>query len=277
MTVDPVEVSSVLFRICSSSGVLETSLERGSVVPNLRPDPRLEPHGATSPLAVSISAYRRKQPGVPPTRRRGCGHSFHLTVLSLNIRSLAEQGKIKFATERLQTLGVDVCCFQETRLREHIKIDKVDDYHIFSTPASRHKGGLFTMILDRKGLQALDYMADCPRVSCLTVLVNGGRVHIVNVHAPTTESSVEEHHDFACQLDHVLSIISGGRLLVCGDLNARLGGLDYVMIGPFAISHCPQRAAHRRTALDRLQASKVFALNTFFGGIDDFTWIHPSG
>eukprot|EP00971_Amphidinium_carterae_P173826 3445582-Amphidinium_carterae.1 len=49
------------------------------------------------------------------------------------------------------------------------------------------------------------------------------------------------------------------------------------MIGPFAISHCPQHAAHRRTALDRLQASRVFALNTFFGGSDDFTWMHPSG
>eukprot|EP00971_Amphidinium_carterae_P329872 6462612-Amphidinium_carterae.3 len=201
-------------------------------------------------------------------------------LLSINIRPLAEQGKLVYVASKLSDCEVDVACVhvQETRLRDDIDVKKAGSYSLFTTPASRYKGGLMTMVRDRAGVVPIDYIDSFPRVSRLTIRINGHLLHVVNCHAPITEAPEVDHVDFATQLmDVVNPIRCSGKILVCCDLNARLKGLTYSIIGPMALSECPLGASHRTDVLDLLQSLDLYALNTFAGTESDYTWIHASG
>eukprot|EP00971_Amphidinium_carterae_P164155 3254212-Amphidinium_carterae.1 len=69
---------------------------------------------------------------------RGALRSDHFVfpVLSLNIRSLAEKGKISFLAKKLKSMEVDVACVQETRLRDTVTMDRVGECSTYFTPAS---------------------------------------------------------------------------------------------------------------------------------------------
>eukprot|EP00971_Amphidinium_carterae_P192326 3816336-Amphidinium_carterae.2 len=69
-----------------------------------------------------------------------------LNVLTLNIRSLAETGKLLFAAQCLAQLEVDIGCFQETRLKDDLPVESVGEYALFLNPASRYKGGLAILV-----------------------------------------------------------------------------------------------------------------------------------
>eukprot|EP00971_Amphidinium_carterae_P352277 6492525-Amphidinium_carterae.2 len=209
-------------------------------------------------------------------RKRADAFTFRL--LSINIRSLAEQGKLVYVASKLRDCEVDVACVQETRLREELDVKTTGEYSLFSTPSSRYKGGLMTLVRDRAGIQTIEYDDSSPRVSRLTMLVNGHRLHVVNGHAPITEAPDAEHADFAAQLKAVVdSIRHSGRILLCCDLNARLKGVELPLVGPLAVSECPLQASHRRSVLEYLQSLDLLALNTFVGSDDGFTWTHNSG
>eukprot|EP00971_Amphidinium_carterae_P066471 1316342-Amphidinium_carterae.1 len=201
--------------------------------------------------------------------RASCGRrssSFNFKLLSINIRSLAEQGKLVYVTTKLSDCEVDIACVQETRLRGDLDVRKVGDYSLFTTPASRYRGGLMTLVRERPGVQTVDYVDGFLRVSRLSVRVNGRLLHIINCHAPITEAPIEDHAEFAVQLKEVVDPVrSKGKVILCGDLNARLKGLSYSIIGPTALSACPFGASHRKEVLDYFQELDLFALNTSMG------------
>eukprot|EP00971_Amphidinium_carterae_P064505 1277814-Amphidinium_carterae.1 len=60
-------------------------------------------------------------------------------------------------------------------------------------------------------------------------------------------------------------------------MNARFGNIQSPAIGANAISVCPTLACHRRPVLTFLEHCGLYALNTFMGESDDYTWAHVSG
>eukprot|EP00971_Amphidinium_carterae_P080855 1599482-Amphidinium_carterae.2 len=260
----------------------QASLDADYVVANVRPDVSDVVHGALSPppchLRASLQKWACSKDSTRHSRRSRKAAVFEFKLLSINIRSLAEQGKLVYVSSKLEDCSVDIACVQETRLRGDLDVRKVGEYSLFTTPATRFRGGLMTLVRERHGITPLDYVDTFWRVSRLSVRVNGRLLHIINCHAPITEAHADEHADFAVQFKAVIDPIKNtGKVLVCGDLNGRLRGLDYPNIGPLALSTCPLGATHRKEVLDYLVSMDLYALNTFVGAQDDYTWMHVSG
>eukprot|EP00971_Amphidinium_carterae_P154830 3070056-Amphidinium_carterae.1 len=121
------------------------------------------------------------------------------------------EGKIVYVSTKVKDCGVDTACFQETRLCDQLKLTKTGGHSIFSTPALR-----------------------------LIATVNGVTLHVINCHAPIIEASDTDHEDLAVQLELAVNLIRHlGHIVICCDLNAKLKGLNYSIIGPMALSTCP--------------------------------------
>eukprot|EP00971_Amphidinium_carterae_P000546 11051-Amphidinium_carterae.1 len=203
---------------------------------------------------------------------------FALKVLTLNCRSLLEQGKLVFVADRLKTLEVDIACIQETRLRDKLDIEAVGEYKICSSAAEPHRGGLMILYQTRPGITLIEHCSTSTRVLRATFRINGRKLHVLAAHAPTEEDSPHAHSLFSIHVQQALGKLPSNELVVLGcDMNAKVQGLDLKMVGENAISRCRYSAAHRLPLLTALDAKGFRMVNTFLGSDADVTWRHPNG
>eukprot|EP00971_Amphidinium_carterae_P165650 3283655-Amphidinium_carterae.1 len=199
-----------------------------------------------------------------PKKQQPCGvHAsdpqatltFGLSILTINIRSLNEAGKLKFVASKLEQLGVDIAFIQETRLPDSFDMTKIDGYHIVSSPSastSGAHGGLMTMVRCSLDAAPLYSQHVSHRVLVSAVRLSGKYCRLVNAHAPVTEAPVAEHNQFAA------------------DIGATLKQQE-------AASRCPDGAQHRRSCLSHLDAAQLVAVNTVLPHPHPLTWRHNSG
>eukprot|EP00971_Amphidinium_carterae_P102402 2027360-Amphidinium_carterae.1 len=207
-----------------------------------------------------------------------------LKCITINVRSLNEAGKIKFAAEQALLLHADVVFLQETRLAQDTADMKVGEYTIVTSPAlstTGAHGGLAIFVKVDKNLQILSHRAVSHRVLVVFIRLGSTKAcRLICAHAPIAESPSEDHDLFAKHISMALSGTQAGELVFLGiDLNARLGGLhtDFACVGEHAASVCPLRATHRHSCLAVLSAAKLVAVNTVVPHGDPMTWRHNSG
>eukprot|EP00971_Amphidinium_carterae_P343866 6483898-Amphidinium_carterae.2 len=209
--------------------------------------------------------------------------TFALSILTINIRSLNEAGKLKFVASKLEQLGVDIAFIQETRLPDSFDMTKIDGYHIVSSPSastSGAHGGLMTLVKCSLDATPLFSQQVSHRVLVSAVRLSGKCCRLVNAHAPVTEAPLAEHDQFAADVGLALKQQEPGELLVVGvDLNARLMDLDnhFSCVGDCAASRCQDGAQHRRSCLSHFDAARLVAVNTVLPHPHPMTWRHNSG
>eukprot|EP00971_Amphidinium_carterae_P197785 3925412-Amphidinium_carterae.3 len=129
--------------------------------------------------------------------------SHGLTLLTVNIRSLNEAGKLKFLTDQLLALKVDIAFVQETRLPASFENSQVGQYHLISSPALESAGahgGLMVLIKAEKQTTLLSHSLVCHRILSVSVRILGKMFRLISAHAPIAESPSEDHELFAAQL-----------------------------------------------------------------------------
>eukprot|EP00971_Amphidinium_carterae_P325897 6456441-Amphidinium_carterae.1 len=229
--------------------------------------------GLTVPMVVQP---QRATPMLESTVSHG------LTLLTINIRSLNEAGKLKFFTDQLLAL-VDFAFVQETRLPTSFENSQVGEYHIIASPALESAGahgGLMVLVKADKQTTLLSHSLVCHRILSVTVRVMGRTFRLISAHAPIAEAPSEEHELFAVQLCAALQGVEKNETVLVGaDLNARLQGLhsDFACVGECAASLCPMRAAFRHSCLRVLEAANLVASNTVVPHTSPMTWKHTSG
>eukprot|EP00971_Amphidinium_carterae_P102720 2033197-Amphidinium_carterae.2 len=224
-------------------------------------------------------------------RHRPCDHAsapqatltFELRILTINIRSLNEAGKLKFVASKLAQLGVDIAFIQETRLPISFDMTQIDGYHVVSSPSastSGAHGGLLTLVKCTLDATPLFSRQVSHRVLVSAVRLAGKCCRLVNAHAPIAEAVLAEHEQFAVDMGVALKQHEAGEILFVGvDLNARLMGLDdyFSCVGDSAASKCPDGAHHRRSCLSHFDAARLVAVNTALPHAHPMTWRHNSG
>eukprot|EP00971_Amphidinium_carterae_P235480 4673125-Amphidinium_carterae.3 len=209
--------------------------------------------------------------------------TFELKVLTINIRSLSEAGKLKFVVNKLDQMGIDVAFIQETRLSSTLDMTKIGDFHLVSSPASETSGahgGLMTLVRSTLDATPLFSRQISHGVLVSAVRVAGKCCRFINAHAPIAEAPMHEHDQFALDISLALKQHEPGELVFVGaDLNARLMGLDALFdcVGDSAASLCPDDAQHRHSCLRHLSDAQLIALNTVIPHSNPMTWRHNSG
>eukprot|EP00971_Amphidinium_carterae_P318313 6327195-Amphidinium_carterae.4 len=210
------------------------------------------------------------------------GHDFSasLKLLTLNVRSMNDLGKVKFVFHRLQNLGADIAFLQETRLPLQFNIPTMDGFHIVTAPAQAGHGGLLIAVKKSDYVVAHHHRIVSSRVLVASFEIASRKCRLVCLHAPIAEAPICEHETFAVQVAEATENLAAGEILLIGaDLNARLRGRheDYSCVGEQAVSDCPHSAEFRSSCLEVLSSRRVKAANTVLASPSHTTWKHPSG
>eukprot|EP00971_Amphidinium_carterae_P027416 539769-Amphidinium_carterae.2 len=135
----------------------------------------------------------------------------------------------------MEELQADVCAIQETRLRlpEDFEVKDLECVH---SPAVKGNGGLLIMVRKHPRIKILSYKRICHRILVANLQIDGRRFKIVACHAPVRDAPESHHIDFQSQLAPQLQHIPPQDfLVVCADLNARMGqlGQEFIVVGPW--------------------------------------------
>eukprot|EP00971_Amphidinium_carterae_P324254 6443764-Amphidinium_carterae.5 len=93
--------------------------------------------GSISPPSISSTTYCRS------------AFTCTLKLVTINVRSLHDSGKVKFVFSQLASIGADIAFVQETRLPVHFDLPRLDGFHIATLPAEPNRGGLLIAVRDR--------------------------------------------------------------------------------------------------------------------------------
>eukprot|EP00971_Amphidinium_carterae_P345620 6486683-Amphidinium_carterae.2 len=203
-----------------------------------------------------------------------------LRLITINIRTLYDSGKMKFFASQLKLLSADVVFVQETRISEKIDLQQLNGFQLFSTPALHGHGGLMVLVRSDPLLAVDRHRSISPRVMVVFMHVDSIPVRLICAHAPIAEAPSHDHESFAADMQVALQAHVPGELLFVGcDLNARLATVadDFQCVGQHASSSCPSNAEFRHSCLRHFDDSKLIAANTLTECPDPATWRHPSG
>eukprot|EP00971_Amphidinium_carterae_P329005 6461218-Amphidinium_carterae.2 len=211
---------------------------------------------------------------------QGGDMSLALKIISINVRSMHDSGKVKFVFQRLRDLGADIAFIQETRLPSHFNFTNLDDYHIVTAPAVAGHGGLLIAVKHAEHVALSKYKVFSSRVLVAHFTIASKACKLVCMHAPIPEALTCEHEAFAHDVESALAHTCLGTLVFVGsDMNAKLAGLqdEFSCVGELAVSACPQRAAYRHSCLKAFSRHRLKAANTVLALPSHTTWRHPSG
>eukprot|EP00971_Amphidinium_carterae_P247240 4910067-Amphidinium_carterae.2 len=234
-----------------------------------------------STIGISPPLLRNESPCVQ--RQASCSSSVFsaaLKLVTINVRSMNDSGKVKFVFKQLQKINADIAFIQETRLPEHFDYSMLDSFHLVAAPSIRGQGGLLIAVKQEQFVTPIQHKVVSPRVLVATFEIAGKRCKLVCMHAPTAETLQREHDTFAQDVKGALEMNDGSELTFIGtDLNARLNGLQstFSCVSECAVSECPRHADFRAECLRALSSSCMVAANTILSEPTHTTWKHPSG
>eukprot|EP00971_Amphidinium_carterae_P241737 4799912-Amphidinium_carterae.2 len=212
--------------------------------------------------------------------KRKCDLTFPLRLITINIRTLYDSGKMKFFASQLKVLKADIVFVQETRLPEKVDLQQLDGFQLFTTPSPHGHGGLMVLVRIDPLLAADRHRSISSRVMVVFMHVDSIPVRLICAYAPIAEAPIADHEEFAADMCAALQAPVPGELVFVGcDLNARLASVvdDFQCVGQHAASSCPSNAAFRHSCLQMFDDSKLIAANTLTECPDPSTWRHPSG
>eukprot|EP00971_Amphidinium_carterae_P327309 6458592-Amphidinium_carterae.1 len=216
----------------------------------------------------------------PPSNHCTDAFTCSLKLVTINLRSMLDSGKVKFVFSQLASIRADIVFVQETRLPADFDLPRLDGFHIATLPAAPTRGGLMIAVRENPDIAIVQEKRIGLRVLVLTITISGRRCRLLCLHAPTAETLLPEHRAFAADVAlAVADLLPGETMMIGSDLNARLGGLceTFSCVGTQPVSICPQHAEFRHDCLHTLSSVGMIAANTVLSEPTHTTWKHPSG
>ncbi len=191
-----------------------------------------------------------------------------MSLATFNVRSLNDINKRKELARDLLRYGVDICCVQETKIKEDVD-GNVEDYRFFNLENGSYHGlGFFV----HKNLeQRVTNVRATPsgNIAVIQLKINdvsiAKRFTIINVHAPTAEHDEREHENFYQELSSVYDKHRNDTVvLICGDFNAEVGKRTSsdTCVGSHTTNHA--RTEMGQNLVEFSEKKDLFVCNTAF-------------
>ena len=191
-----------------------------------------------------------------------------VSVATFNVRSINDPWKRESLAKDILRYGIDICCVQETKIKEDLD-ETVGDFRFLNLGSGPHHGlgfyvhkdfpKFFTLTNvrqeDAKGRIASLHLRTC---DCK-------RLTILNVHAPTADKSEQDHLEFHEALDSVYRKYRSNQIsILCGDFNAKVGQKfpEDTCVGSHTIDR--NRTENGVDLVDFCERNDLFLCNTAF-------------
>eukprot|EP00971_Amphidinium_carterae_P155997 3092638-Amphidinium_carterae.1 len=170
---------------------------------------------------------------------------------------------------------------QETRIPSS-GLSKVGDYQTVGLSSRAGNGGIHLWLHKRLCAKVLWHKNFGTRVLATAVQFCSTDWLFVVVHAPHDRSPVSAHDTFLGHLEHALTSArkSSHRVLLLGDLNLRVRGMDPRVCGPYSMSDPVEGSRGRTENLIKLfWRQRLLLSNTWISSLDHthYTWKHAKG
>ncbi|XP_031639106.1 craniofacial development protein 2-like [Contarinia nasturtii] len=218
-------------------------------------------------------------PGPPPRDLTGAPQlKTALNIGTLNLRGGFESKKFELV-ERANDFGLDVVALSDVRVKGQIE-DSLENYQVFLSGVARGRANWGVGFLIHKNLES---SINChrfvnERLMWISVKISGDIYRFVSVYSPCEGAVSERLDDFYSDLNDVIYRRGSEKVILMGDLNARVGRNDpnfANILGKFG-EDSPANNNGKRL-LDFCQSSGLIISNTFFKHkkIHTYSWENP--
>ncbi|XP_065218893.1 craniofacial development protein 2-like [Planococcus citri] len=180
-----------------------------------------------------------------------------------NVRSLMEMGKLKNVTIEMEKMDIGILGVCETRWHGAGKFES-DGYtvHYSGVPKGKHRSGMAVII--RKDIaEAIKQVTPVTdRIILIQFDAKPVPVSVIQVYAPTSDSSDEDIEDFYDNHEKTLRATKKNEAkIVIGDFNAKVGNLAGNVTGRYGLGNRNERGER---LIQFCQTNKLIVGNTYF-------------
>ena len=236
-------------------------------------------------MAPSLRQAASTSPNQPNGVRRICGvktrrntrnKSETIRIATWNVRTLYQTGKLANVALEADRLNMDILGVSETRWTGNGRLNVDDKYEFIYSGKDKHERGVGIMVKKKLSTAISRIITKSERIILVRFNVKPKPITIIQVYAPTSESSLEELEEFYGQLEDLLQNVKTNDItLLVGDFNAKIGK-DH---GSFAAGQfCLGNGNERGERLIEFAETHDFRIcNTWFQQPKRrlYTWISP--
>lgn len=200
-----------------------------------------------------------------------------LYILTYNVRTLSSYGRLLELTEAIRNINFDIIGLSETR-RLGTKIEEYENCILCHTGLTQGQYGVGFLINlnQKKNIESFIGISD--RVALLNLNIQGNKMSLIQVYAPTEAAIEEEIELFYANLYKAMDL-AHNTYIIMGDLNAKIGQPrddEYLIMKPNGYG---ERNTRGQRLIDFALENKIAILNTFFKRKPNqrWTWRSPNG
>ena len=146
-----------------------------------------------------------------------------LRLATWNVRTLYQCGKLNNVKLEMERLNINVLGICEIRWKESGEFES-DGFRMIYSGGDRHERGVGVMLDKEKSRSVMGWWALSDRVLLVKLKGSPFDLSIIQVYAPTSDSSEEEIHKFYDTLEEAKRQCgSQDIIIIMGDLNAKVG------------------------------------------------------
>ena len=164
------------------------------------------------------------------------------TVATWNVRTMMQKGKLDNIKRERNRVKISIMGLCEVRWKR-TGTKTSDSYKIIYSGGDKHERGVGVILDSRTAKTLKGYWTISDRVMLVRMKGTPFDTSIIQVYAPTSESTEEEIEKFYEELDKAKSFCnSQDVILVMGDFNAKVGSLRHEdTVGPFGLGRKNER------------------------------------
>ena len=202
-----------------------------------------------------------------------------LVIATLNCRTLKTQEREEELEKALIGINYDVIGLCEIRRQGEAIIEKENGNlitYIGNTKGQRGTGFLINKRI-KENVDTIKGIND--RIAMLKIKIGKRTILIIQIHAPTAQSSDEEIEEFYNTLEDTINKNRRQLNIILGDFNAKIGKKEYPeeeVLGNYGTGKRNERG---EKLIHFAESQKMKIANTFFKGNlnEKWTWISPDG
>ena len=179
-----------------------------------------------------------------------------------NVNTMYQAGKLDNVEQEIKRLKIDILGISEVRWTGNGQCQREGGTLYYSGGDQHHKGvGVYVSKEINRSILGIWPVSE--RIIMIKIKATPFNINIVQVYAPTTESTEEEIESFYHQLNETLAQCKSQEVkVVMGDLNAKVGSERRgTAVGPFGLGQCNERG---ELWADWCEEKDLVILNTWY-------------
>jgi len=205
-----------------------------------------------------------------------------LQICTYNVRTISEE-HLDCLLEELKAIKWDIVGLCETKLSGTFVEVVGDAHHLYNSGVPenvRRKNGVGFLVRNTLFDSIIDFVPVNDRIAVLKIKGKYNNLVLIQVYVPTHDHSDEDLQDFYNELQNVIDTVSNRDiLLVNGDMNCKIGGLDEDEPEVVGKHNNVSRSHNERgkTFVNFCKRNELYITNTKFKHRSKYTWTSPDG